>query len=60
MSALAATYVTEIANGNVPDPKSPEAVEYKKWSDEQTVNRIVKESALKVYGPAYYLLGTMV
>jgi hypothetical protein len=60
MSALAAVYVNEIANGNVPDPKSPEAVEYRKWSREETVKGIVKESAIKVYGSAYYLLGSMV
>jgi hypothetical protein len=60
MSALAQTYVTEIANGTVPNPNSPEALAYKAWSREETVRGIVKESALRIYGPAYYLLGSMV
>jgi hypothetical protein len=63
MSALAAVYVHELANGNVPDPESPEAVEYHRWSKEyesaRLAEQIVKESCLKVWGHGYYLLGSV-
>jgi hypothetical protein len=60
MPALAAAYVSELADGHVPAKDSPEAVAYREWSREDTVRTIVKESALKVYGPQYYLLGSLV
>lgn len=64
MSALAAVYVTELANGNVPAPSSPEAIEYFRWSKAyergRIVTEIVRQSALKVYGHDYYLLGSIV
>jgi hypothetical protein len=67
MSALAALYVQELANGNVPNPNSEEARAYGKYSSEyeayrrnEIATRIVKESALKVYGHDYYLLGSIV
>lgn len=63
MSALAAVYVSELANGNVPSPESEEAVAYREWSREYEksvlVREIVKESAIKVYGHDFYLLGTI-
>jgi hypothetical protein len=34
MTELAAAYITEVANGNVPGEKSPEAIAYHQWSKE--------------------------
>jgi hypothetical protein len=67
MSALAAQYLNEIANGNVPAPDSEEARAYGKYSAEyetyrrnQIAEEIVRESGIRIYGHDYYLLGSMV
>jgi len=64
MPKLAEVYVEELSEGRIPSENSPEAVAYREWSREYERNRIVdmivRESCLKVYGGAYYLLGSMI
>jgi hypothetical protein len=60
MPVLAATYVSEVADGRVPSAESPEARAYQEWSKDQTVREIVLGSCLKIYGPGYFLLGSMI
>ena len=61
MSVLVKAYINEIAEGRVPALASPESLAYMEWSARRDlIWAMVKESALKVYGPQYYLLGSMV
>jgi hypothetical protein len=61
MSALVEAYINEIAEGRIPALASEESLAYMEWSARRDVIwTIVKESALKVYGHQYYLLGSMV
>jgi hypothetical protein len=65
MTKLAELFLQEVSEGRFPSWGSDEGRAYLEYREaeqerENLINQTVKESALRVYGSQYYLLGSMI